>query len=60
MMTAHRRGDDESRQKAEDTAHVLLANSDLPLLIRCRACMVLGKFGSKGCRKSRESLQDNG
>ncbi len=41
-MTAHRRGDDDSRADAESTAHILLAYPDLPLLLRARACMVLG------------------
>lgn len=42
MMKAHRKDDDESRADAERTARILLSNSDLPLLIRARACMVLG------------------
>lgn len=41
-MAAHRRDDDESRADAERTAQILLDNADLPLLIRARACMILG------------------
>ncbi|KAF2767128.1 hypothetical protein EJ03DRAFT_160300 [Teratosphaeria nubilosa] len=35
-------GDDASRADAKRTARALLANDDLPLLLRARACMTLG------------------
>jgi len=42
MMSAHRKKDSDSLRAAERTALTLLDYSDLPLLIRARACMILG------------------
>lgn len=39
MLVAHRA---EKHKEAEETARLLLGNADLPLLLRARACMVLG------------------
>lgn len=42
MWLAHREKTDEGRAKANETARILLENADLPLLLRARACMILG------------------
>ncbi|KAK5131990.1 hypothetical protein LTR08_000410 [Meristemomyces frigidus] len=47
MLQAHRRDDDDT---AESTARILLDYAELPLLIRARACMVLG------CSEDADSL----
>lgn len=39
MFKAHR---EDRNEYAESTARMLIVNADLPLLIRARACMVLG------------------
>jgi len=50
MMKKHREDTDESAKASEDIAHTLLSNSDLPLLIRAHACMILGAASSDDAR----------
>ena len=42
MVACHDKDDVQSRRQAEEIAHDLIKNADLPLLIRCRALCVLG------------------
>lgn len=42
MMRTHREKTEAGDARANETARNLLENADLPLLIRARACMILG------------------
>ncbi|KAK3057332.1 hypothetical protein LTR09_001514 [Extremus antarcticus] len=42
MMKDHRKGDDASHVRSRQTAKELLGHAELPLIIRARACMILG------------------
>ena len=49
-MKSYRQGDEAGCEQAEDIARILLEHSDLPLLCRAHACIVLA------CARDQESL----